>query len=224
MRVSVVIPAFNEEQDIVRCLESLKVQSVPPYEIIVADNNSTDATAAIARKYGARVVPVKDQGISYARTGGFDAARGDIIARIDSDCAANPDWIEHVVSNLSKSSSQRAVAGRGYPIEWRPRRYLGLHHVPWILGSLDQKFWKKIVVMYGYNFAITRELWNEIRDEVIATDGVINEDIEFSYITRAHTQVILDKEMVVYFSMSGIGPRKLLRYLRADMLSQKKYS
>lgn len=221
MKVSVVIPAYNEQDDIVRCLSSLQEQAVAPYEIIVADNNSTDATARLAVAHGARVVPATTQGIGFARTAGFDAAKGDVIARIDSDCIAAPDWIERIIACFTSHPALEAVAGRGYPLEWGSRKIL--RTVPWVLGALDQKLWKRIVVLYGYNFAIKRSLWHQIRDEIVETDGIINEDIEFSYIVGAHTKPIVDPSIRVDFSIADMGPRKLLRYLKADRASQRKY-
>ena len=69
MRLSVVIPAFNEELVLRRCLDSLAVQQTSyPYEVIVVDNNSSDATAAIAGSYPfVRVVHERRRGVAPAR-------------------------------------------------------------------------------------------------------------------------------------------------------------
>ena len=64
--ISVVIPAFNEEKYLPACLEALKKQTFKNYELIVVDNNSTDKTAQIAKKFGARVVKEKKQGRNMA--------------------------------------------------------------------------------------------------------------------------------------------------------------
>ena len=55
LRISVIVPTLNEEANIGPLLESLKTQHCPPYEVIVVDGGSTDATIAIAETYGARV-------------------------------------------------------------------------------------------------------------------------------------------------------------------------
>jgi len=83
--ISVIIPAANEEKTLPFCLASLKKQTFSNFEVIVIDNNSTDKTAAVAQKFGAKVVSEKKQGIIYARERGFQEAKGEIIARTDAD-------------------------------------------------------------------------------------------------------------------------------------------
>ncbi|GAH04139.1 unnamed protein product, partial [marine sediment metagenome] len=63
MRSTVVIPALNEEEFIGDCLKSIRAQTVPPDEIIVMDNGSTDKTVEIAQKYADRVIVMPDVGI-----------------------------------------------------------------------------------------------------------------------------------------------------------------
>src|SRR5687767_1835934 len=94
LRVSLVIPAYNEESHLRACLDAVAAQTVRPFEVIVVDNNSTDTTVAIARSYSfVAVMHESQQGIVYARNAGFNAARGDIIARIDADTHLSPNWI-----------------------------------------------------------------------------------------------------------------------------------
>jgi len=85
MFISVVIAAYNEEAYLGDCLAALAPdrQRYPAdsYEVIVADNNSTDRTAEIARQHGARVVTVSEKGVAHARQGGARAAAGDIVRR-----------------------------------------------------------------------------------------------------------------------------------------------
>jgi len=83
--ISVVIPAWNEEREIERCLEGLFRQTHTAFEVIVVDNGSTDATASLAEEWGVRVIEQSQHGIACARQTGFDAARGAIIASTDAD-------------------------------------------------------------------------------------------------------------------------------------------
>lgn len=96
MRFSVIIPAYNEEQYLPRILDSIEVArrnyqgGRDQIEVIVADNDSTDATSQIASAHGARVVHVTKRRIGAARNGGARVARGEILCFIDADSAVHP--------------------------------------------------------------------------------------------------------------------------------------
>ncbi|ALJ90917.1 glycosyltransferase family 2 protein [Thermus aquaticus] len=92
-RVSVVVPARNEEEFIGACLESILKQNPPPHEIIVVDNASTDRTGEIARSMGAKVIYQSKIGLHIARQTGLEAATGDVVAATDADCVVEPGWI-----------------------------------------------------------------------------------------------------------------------------------
>lgn len=105
--VSVVMPAHNEEQYIAECLQSLKSQSYPPdkFEIIVVDNNSTDRTAEIAASFGAIVLHKEKGPVGAVRNHGVKHANGEIIAFIDSDCVAPPQWLPSGAMLIEKNPS-----------------------------------------------------------------------------------------------------------------------
>ncbi|CAN5168612.1 glycosyltransferase family A protein [soil metagenome] len=100
--VSVVIPAYNEEEYIGPCLESLVWQNTEePFEVLVIDNNSSDKTAAIAKSFKdrlhIRVINEPVQGRGMARYRGFEEAKGDIIFSSDADTILPQDWIERFI-------------------------------------------------------------------------------------------------------------------------------
>ena len=84
-RVSVVSAVRNGERYLSEALESVMGQTLPPDEVLVIDDGSTDATADIARSCGARVMPRRGRGVSDARNTGIAECRGDLIAFIDHD-------------------------------------------------------------------------------------------------------------------------------------------
>src|SRR5207253_4607314 len=102
MKFSVIIPAYNEEQYLPRLLKSIEIARSNysggrgEIEVIVADNDSSDATAEIAREHGARVVHVAKRRIAAARNGGARAARGEIVCFIDADSAVHPQTFDAV--------------------------------------------------------------------------------------------------------------------------------
>jgi glycosyltransferase involved in cell wall biosynthesis len=110
-RLSVVIPAFNEAHYLGRCLESLLRQATDTaYEVIVVDNASTDATAAIARSYGASVVTESRQGVCHARQAGLREARGEFVVSTDADTIFPEDWLSRIERSFTDTG---AVAAAG---------------------------------------------------------------------------------------------------------------
>ena len=111
-KVSVVVCAYNAADTIDDCLMSLSALTYPDVEVIVVDDGSRDATAALARQYpGVRVVEVPNGGLSAARNVGLAAAIGEIVAYTDADCRVDPDWLTYLVQPMLTSS----VAGVGGP-------------------------------------------------------------------------------------------------------------
>src|SRR5512136_2312007 len=116
--ISVVIPTFNEEENIAQCLVSLTHQTVPrsDYEIIVVDGGSKDATCEIAGKYADRVFTQTSKKVGGARNDGVMASKGEIIATTDADCILPRDWISRIEKDFSMKGVVQ-VYGPVYPIE-----------------------------------------------------------------------------------------------------------
>lgn len=88
-----VIPARNEAAFLPLTLRALERQTLAPCEVIVVDHASRDATAAVARAWGARVVTCEGRGIAQARQTGLDAARTAWVATTDADSLPAPAWL-----------------------------------------------------------------------------------------------------------------------------------
>ena len=110
--ISVVVPAFNEEHYLPACLEALRQQRhAPAHEVIVVDNASTDATAAIARSFDVRLVSEPLRGVARARHTGFMAARAPIIASTDADCMPASDWLARIRDAFREHPEVAALGG-----------------------------------------------------------------------------------------------------------------
>jgi len=113
-RLSLVIPAYNEERFLSRLLDSVEeaarryARGAACVEVIVADNASTDRTAEIARARGCRVVPVAKRSIAAARNAGGRAARGDIVSFVDADMKIHAGTFDAIEKALA---SERIVGG-----------------------------------------------------------------------------------------------------------------
>lgn len=125
-RLSIVICTHNRATLLPRCLEALQEQrGVPPndLDVIVVDNRSTDATKDVVAAFCSRKVPVRyilepNLGLSVARNTGLAAAQAPLVAYVDDDAFAEPQWGEAVLTAFdSHDSGLAVVAGRVYP-EW----------------------------------------------------------------------------------------------------------
>jgi glycosyltransferase involved in cell wall biosynthesis len=128
-RFSVIIPAYNEERYLPRLLDSIdRAHEASSFEVIVADNSSTDRTAEIAAKRGARVVTVTKRSIAASRNGGASVANGEVLCFIDADSALHPETFVKIGEAMSDPS---IIAGStGIHLE---RRSLPILLVYWML-------------------------------------------------------------------------------------------
>jgi glycosyltransferase involved in cell wall biosynthesis len=153
--ISVVVPAYNEEQYIGRCLSALaQQQTTYSYEVIVVDNNSTDRTATIATSFpGVRVIAERRQGLVPARQAGHTAATGDIVAHTDADSEPDCTWVESIGRAFERDPELVLVSGTvrlaGGPLRARVIQTL----LNWLLMLL----WlgtRRLGVVNGPNFAV----------------------------------------------------------------------
>ena len=108
MRISVIIPAYNEEKRIAGSLKAIFAQDHPDFEVIIVDNASTDRTAEIARSFtgsdsNRRVAVIFEtrKGTMWACEAGRKSATGEIIVRMDADCLPGKDWLTRGVKHFN---------------------------------------------------------------------------------------------------------------------------
>lgn len=169
MKISFVIPAYNEESYIGECLKSLTSQALNSpvdVEIIVVDNASTDKTAEVAKSFpGVIIVHEPKKGLTNARQAGFKASHGDIIANIDADTKIGKGWIETVVSEFTRNPKLVGLSG---PFTYYdlPRRHNSLVTSYYYLGYgiyvLNRFVLRVGSMIQGGNFVIRRAALEEI--------------------------------------------------------------
>lgn len=122
VKLSIIIPAFNEAAYIGATLDSLeaaaahlRTQSGAEVELIVVDNNSTDDTAAVARSKGAAVVAEPVQGIARARNAGARRAKGDVLVFVDADVTAPATFLAAIHAAMADPSCVGRRRRRGVP-------------------------------------------------------------------------------------------------------------
>ncbi len=213
--ITVGVAAFNSAETLPGLLDSLLTQQYPleGFEVVIADNGSTDATAAVVREYAARgpvrLVPARRRrGPAVARNAVIAAARGEIVAFTDSDCLAHPYWLREIEPGFS-DANVGCVAGAivaGEP-QSPTERYYARHKI------LSQDF----VLAHPFlpyaqtaNAAFRREVFDRVGafDEGLIT----GEDADFLWRMQLQTQyrLIYRPEAVVWHRHRGTA-RGLLR-------------
>jgi glycosyltransferase involved in cell wall biosynthesis len=198
--LSVVIPAKDDAEMLERCLKALTAQTRPADEIIVVDNRSTDATAAVARRHGAVVVAEERRGITAAASRGYDEARGELIARCDADSIPDPSWLARIEGFLEGRPDAVAVTGGATfydlgPVQgWFARVfYLGAYFLS--VGAAIAN-----VPLFGSNFAMRAPLWRGISPSVPRDEPDLHDDFDLSYRIPPDQRVRYDRDLKVAIS------------------------
>ena len=198
-RISVVIPVRNDAAMLTTALESLAAQTRVPDEILVVDNGSSDASATIAEKAGARVVAEPTRGIPSATATGYDAAKGDIIARIDADTVCPPGWLARIERTFERDPGLDLLTGSaefygGSPLAHR----LG---EAWYIGGMYFAVTPYLghPPVFGSNFAMRRSVWAELGGEVHRENG-IHDDLDLSLHVKPWMRVEYDPLLMVGIS------------------------
>lgn len=214
LTLSIVIPVFNEQDYLATCLDSIAAQTEPPDEVIIVDNNSNDKTAQIAKEYDFVTLLKEDaQGITFARNRGFDAAKSDIIGRIDADTRLAPDWVEATKSYFADHPQIAAVTGRNYFYDFPLKKLVHILHTFIYYGL--QKWIAGTQILWGANMAITKNGWQTVEKFCNRTNEG-HEDIDLSLCLKKHGQKIgRSREMLAEVSMlrGNLGFRKLNEYM-----------
>jgi len=203
MKVSVIIPVYNEEKYINNCLKSLKKQYEKPDEIIVVNNNCTDKTIKIVEKYKKnlpiKIIKEKKRGVVFARNKGFNEAKGEILARCDADSILPPYWIKKIKKDFIKIK----IDGLTGPIIFYDffLKSAFFSKIYLILMKILQKG----ETLLGPNMAISKKIWEKIKNEVCLNEKNIHEDIDLSiHILKNKGKIYYDLELVAYASARRI--------------------
>jgi glycosyltransferase involved in cell wall biosynthesis len=158
--VSIVIPAFNEEKNILQTLLSISNNITElPVEIIVVNNNSTDKTENLVKQTGIQCINEFKQGITEARNAGLKVAKGTYILNADADSIYPKDWIECMVKPLINNTSIAAVYGRFsfIPIGNTGRiTYFIYEYFADLMRWINKLFRDEAMNAYGFNSGFRR--------------------------------------------------------------------
>jgi glycosyltransferase involved in cell wall biosynthesis len=170
MKLAFVIPAYNEEALIGKCLESVVAEVARNgrgAEIIVVNNASTDRTGEIARSFpSVRVVDEPKKGLVNARDAGFAASEGfDLVANIDSDTVVPEGWLDKVYAEFEADPKLVCLSGPYvyYDMSAWSRFLVNMFYgLTWLIYVLNRYILRVGSVVQGGNFVFKRAAWAQV--------------------------------------------------------------
>lgn len=211
-----MVPVRDDEAELRGLLDALEQQREPPLEIIVVDNGSSDASAAVARAAGCIVLTHPVPGIAAAAAAGYDAARGDLIVRCDADSRPPPGWLlAH--RRIHARDGPRTVLVTG------PGRFI----LPAPLGDLLSGLYIGAYLLltaaalghlpaFGTTMSMRRQWWHQVR-EGTSRSADVHDDMDLSFQVRPGQRVRVTREVTVAMSPRALRVDRalLLRWSRA---------
>lgn len=196
--ISVVVPSYNEEQNIRACLESLEDQTLPrdQYEIIVVDGGSKDRTREIAAEYADLVFIQTAKKVGGARNDGALKATGEILATTDADCIIPTEWLEVIAQSFARDPEVVQLYGPVVPMEGGVK-----NHVFLALANTFSRFGYYTSLFYytlGCNTAFRKDAFLEAGMYRTIDAG---DDLEIARRMRMLGKVRFEDRMRVVFSM-----------------------
>lgn len=214
LRISIIIPVYNDSHNLSRCLKAISLSTHRPHEVIVVDDCSTDDSARISRIYGARSFQLTHQsGPGAARNYGSKRATGDILFFIDSDVLIKSFTIERLVEDFKKNDKIAAMFG-SYDDSPSEKNFISqyknlLHHF------VHQNSNKEAMTFWAGCGAIRREVFDKVGGfDQDRYDKPLVEDIELGYRMKSMGyRILLNKDLQV----KHLKQWNLVSLLRADI-------
>ncbi|GAB3342660.1 glycosyltransferase family 2 protein [Larkinella ripae] len=156
--ISIVIPAYNEEANLLHTLSSLADQRLSrPTELLVVNNNSADRTQDLLDKCGVRSIFERRPGVAFARQAGLEAARGTYMANADADCLYPAGWVETITKPLKDPQVACTYGLYSFLPSQNSSRLalLGYEKTAQLVNHIRNRNYQFMNV-YGFNFAFRR--------------------------------------------------------------------
>lgn len=217
-KISVVVPALNEEKYLPQLLESLSKQTLPrdSFEVVVVvDGRTTDNTKKIAQGWGCVIVDENRHGVSQARFDGFAATRGEIIASTDADSTVAPDWLEVIFRIFSQHPNYVGITGPGYFYDGSAFNKF--------LATWPYTLFQKINLLIGlpsfpgFNFAVRKDAY--LKSGGFNPSLVSSEDVDLSLKLKKVGQLVFVPNLVVYTSARRIESQGRFKFFKHHVIN-----
>ncbi|GJL70477.1 MAG: hypothetical protein NPIRA06_31120 [Nitrospirales bacterium] len=236
IKVSVIVPIYNSERYIKRCIEGLLQQNYPrePYEILMIDNNSTDTSVETVRQYpGIQLLHESMQGSYAARNRGLQEAKGEVMAFIDADCVPSHDWL-HGIMLAMEQPDLNIVLGR--------RAFAGNSIMLSMFAAYEDEKHKYVFnsdkpeIYYGHtnNMAVKKNLFDELgpfQERLRGSDTIFVRHAVNTYscnVVRYYPQILVRhleinnlRQLFRKFSIYGRNKRGTGHVVRQETLTTK---
>lgn len=204
IEATIIIPAWNEEKFIGKCLDGISKQNTGyKFETIVVNNNSTDKTSEVVMSAGFKIINEPRQGVSFARNTGARNAKGEILIFVDSDCIIPTDYVDRVVRYFKNNPGVSVLAGPYIYYDAGPIvRFVTekLHYYYWYFRTV--KYFNGFQGVSGGNMIVRKDAFEKLGgfNEKI-TDIIEPEDLEFAIrANKARMDVRYEKDFEVLSS------------------------
>lgn len=206
-KISIIIPSYNEEKNISRCLESVLNQTFTDFEVLCVDDGSTDKTFDIIKKYSekdGRIIPLKNpkKGVSYARNFGIDNSKGEYIGFVDSDDFIQPQMYEFLYRALTENNCDFSVCRYGktseikektfeYKVEnFSPENFISFTDSDFTLNN-------ELIFSSACTKLISKKFLNKTRFKKfkIGEDTVFNSELY----SKSNNSVFVNSELYTYY-------------------------
>ena len=200
--ISVIIPAFNAEKYLYRCVSSVVAQTYRNLEIILVDDGSVDKTRTIAEDLAVmdnRIVVIhqNNQGVSAARNVGLALANGDCIGFVDADDEIMPDMYEHLLANMNKYGADISHCGFEHQ---RPDKVVKFHDSGVVLVQNGYDALKELLSGKLVEPSACTKLYKKstISKVLFPNDIKINEDLFFNIEVFRNARTVVFEDIIKY--------------------------
>jgi glycosyltransferase involved in cell wall biosynthesis len=219
LTLTIVIPVYNEEHYLKACLDSIAAQTIMPDEVLVIDNNSTDSSIDIARKYKfVKVLHERRQHQVFAQAIGFNAAKSDILGRIDGDTVLTTDWVARVKKAFSENDDVVGVTGGADPYD-APMAWIGIAIFNWYTYMVRLIIGHRI--LWGANCAIRSSGWQKVKGKVLMRADIW-EDYDLAFCLSEYGRI-----KYIYGLRAGVSLRSMhttfIRHVRYQFRSVRTF-
>ena len=229
-KISIIIPSYNEEKNISRCLDSVLNQTFTDFEVLCVDDGSKDNTFEIIKNYSekdSRIIPLKNpyKGVSSARNFGIENASGEYIGFVDSDDFIQPQMYEFLYRAVTENNCDFSVCRykKTSEVEFKAFEYETEKFQPEKFISFDDADYtinNELVFSSAWTKLISKNFLGDIRfkNYRIGEDTVFNSEIYL----KSDNNIFVDIELYNYFTnIQSVSFTKLWNEKWFDLLETR---